>query len=198
MGEGKQEVKRLRGFGELNNVYQLNGVYMSRNRYLSFLIAALTAVTGVVNLSCGNAPAAESAQLAGAWKGPIQFRTGAFAVIKDFEFMRVYNEGGTMTESSNYDGVPPTPPAYGLWKKISDDKYLARYQFYWNNLPASFEKLTNDGGFSPGGYGVIEENISLSEDGNSFKAVVGLTMFDKSGQQISIDSADATAQRMMF
>ena len=166
--------------------------------FLAFLPAALAVVTAVMNVSCGNAPASESAQLAGAWKGPIQFRTGAFAVIKDFEFMRVYNEGGTMTESSNYDGVPPTPPAYGIWKKTSDGKYMTRYEFYWNNLPPSFEELTKDGGFSPGGYGVIEENISLSEDGNSFNASVGLTMFDKSGKQISLDSADAKAQRMTF
>ena len=86
--------------------------------------------------------------IVGAWKGKVQFKTGAFAEIKNFEFMWVFNEGGTMTESSNYDGVPPTPPAYGIWKKIGDRQYEARYEFYITQIPASFEELTKSGGFS--------------------------------------------------
>ncbi len=157
----------------------------------------LAAAAGI-NLSCGNSPADDSARLVGAWKGPIQFRSGIFAEIKDFEFMRVYNAGGTMTESSNYDGVPPTPPAYGIWKKTSDGKYYTKYQFYWNNMPASFEEMTKNGGFPAGGFGIIDETISLSDDGNSFTAVVGLSMFDKTGNKLSADTADAKAVRMRF
>mgnify|MGYP001185016428 CR=1 FL=1 len=63
--------------------------------------------------------------IVGAWKGKVQFKTGAFAAIKNWEFMWVFNEGGTMTESSNYDGVPPTPPAYGIWKKTGEKQYEA-------------------------------------------------------------------------
>ncbi|MCK7527127.1 MAG: hypothetical protein MZV64_60720 [Ignavibacteriales bacterium] len=56
--------------------------------------------------------------LVGAWKGKVQFRTGMFAEVKDFEFMWVFNNGGTMTESSNYDAVPPTPPC--VWNMEED------------------------------------------------------------------------------
>lgn len=55
--------------------------------------------------------------LAGAWQGKVQFTTGAFAAVKDLEFMYAFHVGGTMTESSNYDGAPPAPPAYGVWRK---------------------------------------------------------------------------------
>ena len=37
--------------------------------------------------------------------------------MKDLEFMYVFNVGGTMTASSNYDGAPPVPPAYGVWRR---------------------------------------------------------------------------------
>ncbi len=156
----------------------------------------LLAVLAAVSMSCGNAPAPESEQLVGAWKGPVQFTAGVFAEIKDFEFMRVYNAGGTMTESSNYDGVPPTPPAYGVWRKVSERQYQSRYQFYWNNLPASFEEMTENGGFSPGGYGVIDEDITLSEDGNSYKAKIKAALFDKSGTRVDSAEADASAERI--
>lgn len=62
------------------------------------------------------APADRKSPLVGAWRSSLQFESGAFAAIKDLEFMYVFNEGGTMMESSNYDGAPPVPPAYGVWQ----------------------------------------------------------------------------------
>jgi hypothetical protein len=53
--------------------------------------------------------------LPGSWRSKVQFEDGAFASIKDLEFMYVFNAGGTLTESSNYDGAPPVPPAYEIW-----------------------------------------------------------------------------------
>lgn len=171
------------------------------NKQFRFLLAPAAAVLtflASVNLACGNAPEPAADPLVGAWKGPVQFNSGVYAAIKDFEFMRVYNAGGTMTESSNYDGVPPTPPAYGVWKRTSERSYRARYQFYWNNMPASFEEMTKNGGFAPGGYGVLEESISLSEDGNSYKGAITAVLFDKSGTRIDSTGGDVSAVRITF
>lgn len=136
--------------------------------------------------------------LTGEWKGSVQFKSGMFAEIKDLEFMRVFNSGGTMTESSNYDGAPPVPPAYGIWRKTDDLKYEAKYEFYTTNLPASFEELIRSGGFPPSGYGVITEIITLSDDGHSYSSVITIALFDKSGKQLSSDEADGIAERMEF
>lgn len=54
--------------------------------------------------SAPQTPAGSS--LNGAWQGNVQFTNGPFAPVKDLRFLYVYNAGGTMTESSNYDGVP--------------------------------------------------------------------------------------------
>ena len=137
--------------------------------------------------------------IVGAWKGKVQFKTGAFAEIKNWEFMWVFNSGGTMTESSNYDGVPPTPPAYGIWKKTGEKQYEARYQFYLTHVPAAFEDLVKDGGFSPVGYGVLYEKIILSADGKSYSSSIKLDLFDQAGKQTAFnDEATAEAKRMEF
>ena len=137
--------------------------------------------------------------IVGAWKGKVLFKTGAFAEMKGWQFMWVFNEGGTMTESSNYDGVPPTPPAYGIWKKTGDKQFKARYQFFITQLPASFEELTKSGGFPPGGYGVLTESITLSADGKSYNSKIVLNLFDQTGKQTAFnDEATAEAKRMEF
>jgi hypothetical protein len=81
---------------------------------MSVFSIGLLAALCVVTVSCGGNKNPQPDELVGAWKGKVQVKTGALAEIKDFEFMWVFNHGGTMTESSNYDAVPPTPPAYGI------------------------------------------------------------------------------------
>ena len=51
------------------------------------------------------ARATPTPDLVGQWRAKLQFTSGAFAPVKDLEFMYVFNLGGTMTESSNYDAV---------------------------------------------------------------------------------------------
>lgn len=138
-------------------------------------------------------------ELVGAWKGKVQFNTGVYAEIKDFEFMYVFNAGGTMTESSNYDGVPPTPPAYGIWKKKGDKQYETRYEFYWNKVPDTFEELTKVGGFPNTGHGVLLEKITLSEDGKSYSSKINFNLFEKNGKQtIFNNEGTVEAKRMEF
>lgn len=166
---------------------------------LSVFSIGLLAALAVVTFSCGENKNSQPDELVGAWKGKIQFRTGLFAEVKDFEFMWVFNSGGTLTESSNYDGVPPMPPAYGIWKKTGDKQFEARYEFYFNKVPSSYEELTKAGGFPPAGYGVLTERITLSSDGKSYKSTIKYDSFDQTGKSLSKgDEADAEAKRMEF
>jgi len=165
----------------------------------SIISAGLLAGLLTISLSCVEQKNPQTDELVGAWKGKVQFKTGAYAEIKDFEFMWVFNNGGTMTESSNYDGVPPTPPAYGIWKKTEDKQYEARYEFYWNKAPASYEELAKAGGFPNAGYGVLSEKIILSDDGKSYSSTIKFNLFDQAGKQtVFNDEATAEAKRMEF
>ncbi len=152
-----------------------------------------------VSFSCKENKDVPVDELVGAWKGRVQFNAGVYAEIKDFEFMYVFNSGGTMTESSNYDGLPPTPPAYGIWKKTAEKEYETRYEFYWNKVPGSYEELAKSGGFPNAGYGVLSEKITLSDDGKSYSSTIKFSLFDQSGKQAVVnEEGTVEARRMEF
>jgi hypothetical protein len=137
--------------------------------------------------------------LSGAWHGKVQFTSGAYAAFKDVKFIYVFNEGGTMTESSNYDASPPGPPAYGVWKRIGPGQYEARYVFFVDKAPASLDEIAKGGGWAPDGHGVLSENIALSPDGNSFHSSIKYELFNAQGQPIAGGGEAASdAERMKF
>jgi len=160
---------------------------------------ALLLLISLVIFSCTQDNTLQPEEIVGTWKGKVQFTTGVYAEIKDFEFMYAFNSGGTMTESSNYDGVPPTPPAYGIWKKTGAKEYETRYEFYWNKVPDSYEELVKAGGFTNVGYGVLSEKITLSDDGKSYGSTIKFSLFDQSGKQAVInEEGTVEAKRMGF
>jgi hypothetical protein len=120
--------------------------------------------------------------LVGEWRAQLQFSSGAFATIKDLEFMYVFNQGGTMTESSNYDASPPVPPAYGIWRKVGDREFEAKYEFYVTKAPAKFDEIAKGGGWAPAGRGVFVERITLSGDGKSFTSKIKYDQIDTVGK----------------
>jgi hypothetical protein len=140
--------------------------------------------------AAGNLAASD---LLGAWRAKLQFSSGAFAAIKDLEFMYVFNQGGTLTESSNYDASPPVPPAYGVWRKVGGQEYEAKYEFYVTKPPAGFEDIAKGGGWGPAGRGVFVERITLSEDGNSFTSKIKYDQFDAAGKPAE-GGGEATGQ----
>ena len=136
-------------------------------------------------------PAAAIA-LIGAWESRLQFSSGAFATIKDLRFLYAFNAGGTMTESSNYDGAPPVPPAYGVWRQLGTNKFEARYVFYMTKPPAAFKEITSGGGWLPTGRGVLTERITTAADGASFESTITYEAFDMAGNPAP-GGGDATA-----
>src|SRR6478672_6113821 len=125
--------------------------------------------------------------LMGEWRAQLQFSSGAFASVKDLEFMYVFSQGGTMTESSNYDASPPVPPAYGIWRKVGDREFEAKYEFYVTKPPATIQEISKGGGWGPGGRGVFLERISVSEDGKSFTSKIEYHQFDTAGKPVPGD-----------
>ncbi|RFC41880.1 MAG: hypothetical protein DUW69_002520 [Verrucomicrobia bacterium] len=143
------------------------------------MIALLaSSCTTVINTKTGT----DVGDLVGAWRGKVQFKTGAFAAVTDLDFLYVFNAGGTMTESSNYDAMPPVTPAYGVWKKTGPRQYEAKYVYYWTKPPAALDEITKGGGWSPGGHGVLSQKITVSEDGNTFDSTLTYEVFDQAGK----------------
>lgn len=139
---------------------------------------------------------AKPADLVGAWTTQVQFKNGAFSSVKDLEFLMVFNQGGTMVESSNYDAAPPVPPAYGIWKKTGSNRYEAKYVFYITKAPAKFEDISGGGGWMPDGRGVLLEKIQLASNGLSYKSNLTLKMYDAKGKPGETWSAVCSGVRM--
>jgi hypothetical protein len=129
------------------------------------------------------APAAVS-PLVGAWENRLQFSSGDMATIKDFRFLYSFNLGGTMTESSDYDGAPPVPPAYGVWREIGRNKFEAKYVFYQTKPPASFKEISSGSGWLPTSRGILTERINLAADGNSFESTLTYEPFDMADKPV--------------
>jgi len=151
--------------------------------------------------SCATHPSAKSSDidLTGAWRSKVQFSSGAFAAIKDLEFMYAFNASGTMTESSNYDSVPPVPPAYGVWKRTGVREFEAIYVFYSTKPPGKLEDITGGGGWLPSGRGVLIEKIVIGPDGKHFKSTIRYDAFDQSGNSIEGGGkAEGAGERIGF
>jgi len=122
--------------------------------------------------------------LVGAWRARLKFSDGALAKVNDLEFLYVFNAGGTMTESSNYDAVPPVPPAYGIWRAIGPNQFEATYTYYNTRAPAHLEDLVQGGGWLPAGRGVITERLTVATDRRSFDSSIVLDLFDQAGGRV--------------
>ncbi len=139
---------------------------------------------------CGPRLSVESPALVGAWRSNVQFKSGSFAAVKDLEFMYVFHSGGTMMESSNYDSVPPVPPAYGVWRPAGAREFQATYEYFTTKPPASFDEL-KAGGWMPSGRGVLKERIRVSEDGRTFTSTIQYETLDAQGNPVAGGGGEA-------
>lgn len=172
---------------------------MKKHPVIMLVFSAALFAAGCATSSSLTQNDSASDNLIGAWRGKIQFKTGAFASVKDLEFMYVFNAGGTMTESSNYDSSPPVPPAYGAWRKTGANQYEARYAYFWTKSPTAFDEIAKGGGWAPGGHGVLTEKITLSADGRSYTSNLSYDAFDQAGKPTESGSlAEGHGQRMGF
>ncbi len=150
------------------------------------LLAMLCAVIALSACNDASTPsragASEPDALVGAWRSQIRASSGALVDMKELEFMYVFNAGGTMTESSNYDSAPPVPPAYGVWRKTAPREFETRYAFYVTKPPSAFEDIVNGGGWTPNGHGVLTEKITVADDGKSYVSTLVYKLFDSAGK----------------
>jgi hypothetical protein len=160
----------------------------------------LVALAFVSLAGCARAPGpATSPALVGAWRSSVQFSGGVLAAAEDLEFLYVFNSGGTMTESSNYDATPPVPPAYGEWRQTGVGRFEARYTFFTTRPPSDVRSLATGGGWLPAGAGVLTERITLAADGRSYDSTMRLELFDVAGKPVpGGGEATAHARRVGF
>ncbi len=129
-------------------------------------------------------PRPTSLDLVGQWRALMSFESGEFAAVGGLEFMYVYNLGGTMTESSNYDAAPPVPPAYGIWRQTGPGRFEVKYEFYPTTPPRAVDELALGGGWLPAGRGVFFETVTIADDGETYSSTVGYEALDGAGASL--------------
>jgi hypothetical protein len=162
----------------------------------SLWIIGIAATTIFAGRNSGPAPSLP--RLVGAWHAHVQFKDGPFASAKDLDLMFAFNEGGTMTESSNYDESPPVPPAYGIWRSVGKDRFEARYEYYNTKPPTGFDDISKGGGWAPDGKGVLTESIRVAADGMSYRSTLRLDLYDASGKHTPGGAAVGSGTKMRF
>lgn len=152
---------------------------------MSRWLAGLMPLVAALLLSgCAAEKPAQTPALVGAWRSQVQFDSGPFAAVKDLEFMYVFNAGGTLTESSNYDAAPPVPPAYGTWHAVAVNEFEAKYE-YFTTTPSAPEAFKGGAGWLPSGRGVLTERITLAADGRSFTSTLRYESFGVHGEPVA-------------
>src|SRR5262249_23137588 len=117
--------------------------------------------------------------------------------MNGLEFMYVFNQGGTLTESSNFDASPPVPPAYGAWQRTGPNTFHATYEFFVTKPPTRFDDVARGGGWLPVGRGVFTEDIELSVDGKSFTSKIKYQVLNSAGQPAA-EKGDADGSGVRF
>lgn len=123
-------------------------------------------------------------ELVGQWRARLEFEDGDFAAVEDLEFMYVFNAGGTLTESSNYDAAPPVPPAYGIWRRTGPDRFEAKYEFYPTSAPGGLDEIISGGGWLVAGRGVFTEAITVAAGGDTFTSTILYEAFAVDGSPV--------------
>jgi hypothetical protein len=154
-----------------------------KSAVLCILVAATVIPVGGCSEAVSSAPpqSADPVPLVGAWRTKVQFSAGALSDLHDLEFMYSFNAGGTLTQSSNYDGTPPVPPGYGLWRQTGPRTFELRYAFY---APAKFVKSGRSAAWVPSGRGLYTETLQMSSDTKSYHSRIVYDLVDPNGKPL--------------
>jgi hypothetical protein len=71
-----------------------------------------------------------------------------------------------------------------VWRRNGPHQFEAKYLFFVTKSPGTFEDIAKGGGWSPSGYGVLSEKITLSGDSKSYKSTITYAAFDQAGKPV--------------
>jgi hypothetical protein len=151
------------------------------------LLAGIAGGAGLLGASAiFSAPVADAAEqhdsgsgLEGGWRARVTIASGPIQGVGQFLF--TYARGGGLVESSNFDEMPPVPPAYGSWVNTRGQTFQSTYVFFTTVLADA-----NDvgAGWQFSGSGKIKESIQLRNDGDTYSSDLTYQLFDTEDQPL--------------
>ena len=123
--------------------------------------------------------------LEGVWQTTVTQRncqTGD--VIRTFQGLSTYHEGGTVSETSAALGPALRSPGYGVWDKNGHSTYSASFVFL---------RFNPDGTFA--GTQKTTSSIVLGSEGSTYDTTSSIQVYDVNGNLLGNGCATATATR---
>ena len=152
----------------------------------SGMLLALLLVLGATQVSGQEKESGRQMRsLEGVWQTTVTQRncqTGD--VIRVFQGLSVYHEGGTVSETSAALGPALRSPGYGVWDKDGHSTYSASFIFL---------RFNPDGTFA--GTQKTTSSIVLGTSGTTYDTTTSIQVYDVNGNLLGTGCATATATR---
>jgi hypothetical protein len=123
--------------------------------------------------------------LEGGWRAQVTIESGPLIGLQ--QFLLVYSAGGGMVESSNFDEVPPVPPAYGSWAATGDGNFRSTYVFFTTE---QIDSCNPGAGWAFSGSGKLREAITVATTGNDYTSRLSYELFDTSDKLLPGQSGE--------
>jgi hypothetical protein len=125
----------------------------------------------------------QGGRIQGTWETQITLNDCAGHVIRSFQGMLTFHQGGTIMDGTTTPSALRTP-AEGVWRHAADNTYAFRMKTFGFNAQNVFT-----------GWSVIAGELTVDETGDAFAGPATVEIYDPNGVLLSTLCADSTGTR---
>jgi hypothetical protein len=126
----------------------------------------------------------EGGRIQGTWETQITLNDCAGHVIRSFQGMLTFHQGGTVMDGTTTPSALRTP-AEGVWRHAADNTYAFRMKSFNFNAQNVFT-----------GWGIISGELTVDSTGNAFAGSDGsVRVYDPNGVLLATLCAESTGTR---
>ena len=145
------------------------------------LVVACALVTVIATTAVGQG--ARGGRIQGVWETQITLKDCAGHVIRSFQGMLTFHQGGTMMDGTTTPSALRTP-AEGVWRNVGNHTYAFRMKSFTFNAQ---NILT--------GWSIIAGELTVDETGNTFTGPATVEVHDPNGVLLTTVCADSAGTR---
>jgi hypothetical protein len=145
------------------------------------LVVALASVTMLVATAAGQG--GRGGRIQGMWETQITLNDCSGHVIRSFQGMLTFHQGGTMMDGTTTPSGLRTP-AEGVWRHIADNTYAFRMKSFTFNAQNVFT-----------GWSIIAGELTVDSTGDVFTGPATVEVYDPNGVLVATLCAKSSGTR---
>jgi hypothetical protein len=157
-----------------------------KTRLVKSIMAPLLGACALVTLAAAERAPRDGTQggrIQGVWETQITLNDCSGHVIRSFQGMLTFHQGGTVMDGTTTPSALRTP-AEGVWRNIGDNTFAFRMKSFTFNAQNA---LT--------GWSIIAGEETVDETGNAFAGPATVEVYDPNGNLVTTLCADSTGTR---